>query len=264
MTTLAIRVPALRVKEVDGAPDVLGVETITVSNGSLTDDGAGAVTLVTGAAASSLTVTEEDNNPSVANVSEIRVTNGTLTDNGGGSVSIAIGGGSLEVKEIDGAPDVSGVSIVQVSNGTLTDNGGGNVTINTSAAAALVSGKVTRVAGDLSDATHGFVDATSMSITLTTGARRCLVSFSGTGYTSTTAVLSVDLNIDGAAVGGSLGTVVVSSNNTNQNVSFTHLTDVLTAAAHTFKIQYKSDAGTANLRASGTTPLILSVVELYT
>ncbi len=93
----AIRVPALRVKEVDGAPDVLGVETITVTNGTLTDNTGGAVTLAVGG--STLTVTEEDNNPSVAGVTEIRVTNGTLTDNTGGSVSIAIGAG--------GAPSTS-------------------------------------------------------------------------------------------------------------------------------------------------------------
>lgn len=87
----AIRVPALRVKEVDGAPDVNGVETITVPNGTLTDDGSGAITLTTGGG--SLTVKEIDGAPSVAGVSEIQVTNGTLTDNTGGSVTIAIGGG---------------------------------------------------------------------------------------------------------------------------------------------------------------------------
>ena len=35
----------LRVKEADGSPDVLSVATITVPNGSLTDDGDGAITL---------------------------------------------------------------------------------------------------------------------------------------------------------------------------------------------------------------------------
>tara|TARA_R100001163_G_scaffold2920_2_gene4442 strand:+ start:15146 stop:16345 length:1200 start_codon:yes stop_codon:yes gene_type:complete len=38
----------LRVKEVDGTPDVTTVKTITVSNGTLTDDGNGAVTIDTG------------------------------------------------------------------------------------------------------------------------------------------------------------------------------------------------------------------------
>ena len=38
----------LEVTEVDGAPDVRGVSKITVSNGTLTDDGAGAVTITTG------------------------------------------------------------------------------------------------------------------------------------------------------------------------------------------------------------------------
>jgi hypothetical protein len=39
---------ALTVKEVDGAPTVAGVSTIIVSNGTLTDDGGGEVTLTTG------------------------------------------------------------------------------------------------------------------------------------------------------------------------------------------------------------------------
>jgi hypothetical protein len=38
----------LRVKEVDGSPDVTTVKTITVSNGTLTDNGSGAVTINTG------------------------------------------------------------------------------------------------------------------------------------------------------------------------------------------------------------------------
>ena len=38
----------LEMTEVDGAPDVSGVSKITVSNGTLTDDGNGDVTLTTG------------------------------------------------------------------------------------------------------------------------------------------------------------------------------------------------------------------------
>jgi len=38
----------LRVKEADGSPDVAGVSEIVVSNGTLTDDGNGVVTLTTG------------------------------------------------------------------------------------------------------------------------------------------------------------------------------------------------------------------------
>ncbi len=37
----------LNVTEVDGSPNVFGVTKITVSNGTLTDDGAGSVTITT-------------------------------------------------------------------------------------------------------------------------------------------------------------------------------------------------------------------------
>lgn len=39
---------SLTVAEIDGAPSVAGVRTIRVSNGTLTDDGAGQVTITTG------------------------------------------------------------------------------------------------------------------------------------------------------------------------------------------------------------------------
>ena len=38
----------IEITEVDGTPDVRGVSKITVSNGTLTDDGNGAVTITTG------------------------------------------------------------------------------------------------------------------------------------------------------------------------------------------------------------------------
>lgn len=41
-------VPILRVKEGDGSPNVIGVQTIVVSNDTLTDDGSGQVTVTTG------------------------------------------------------------------------------------------------------------------------------------------------------------------------------------------------------------------------
>lgn len=39
----------LEVSEIDGSPDITGVQKILVSNGSLTDDGGGEITIVTGA-----------------------------------------------------------------------------------------------------------------------------------------------------------------------------------------------------------------------
>lgn len=82
---------SIEVKEVDGAPDVTGVSRIVVSNNSLTDNGGGQVTLVTGGG--SLEVKEVDGTPDVTNVTLITVTNGKLTNNGGGSISLDLSGG---------------------------------------------------------------------------------------------------------------------------------------------------------------------------
>ena len=122
------------VEEEDGSPSVDGVNKIKVTNGTLTDNGSGSVSLDLSGSAS-LTVTEEDNSPSVTSVSEIRVTNGTLTDNGSGSVSLDLSGtgGSITVKEADASPSVSSVTTIVVNNGTLTDDGSGQVTLDMTA-----------------------------------------------------------------------------------------------------------------------------------
>jgi hypothetical protein len=87
-------IAALEVKEVDGSPDVNNVTIIRVSNGTLTDNGGGQVTInTTGGGGTALTVKEVDGSPSVANVNTIRVSNGTLIDDGGGQVTITTGGG---------------------------------------------------------------------------------------------------------------------------------------------------------------------------
>lgn len=83
----------LTVEEADGSPSVKTVKKIKVSNGSLTDDGSGVVTISTGGGGGSLTVEEADGSPTVASVTKIKVSNGTLTDNGSGVVTVTTGGG---------------------------------------------------------------------------------------------------------------------------------------------------------------------------
>jgi len=62
----------LRVSEVDGSPDVYGVNWIVVSNGTLTDDGQGKVTITTGGGGGgSLTVKLSDDSVSVASVTTV-------------------------------------------------------------------------------------------------------------------------------------------------------------------------------------------------
>lgn len=61
---------ALTVKEADGSPNVSNVTTVVVSNGTLTDDGNGQVTLST--TSGTLTVQEADGSPSVASVTTLQ------------------------------------------------------------------------------------------------------------------------------------------------------------------------------------------------
>jgi hypothetical protein len=79
---------ALTVQEIDGAPLDAAVTVIRVTNGKLTDNGAGDVTLDLSGSGSALTVQEIDGTPSDTAVTVIKVSNGTLTDNGAGDVTI--------------------------------------------------------------------------------------------------------------------------------------------------------------------------------
>lgn len=126
--------------------------------------------------------------------------------------------------------------------------------------------RVVRTAGSLSTTSTSFVDATGLSITMTTGAKRCLVSFIGYVYHgSNQAGIYIQLDIDGTDQGGTFGLAgetTISGGNDAHNASFTYLTDVLTAASHTFKIQWRVTSGTGNMYADTQVPAVFSVVEL--
>lgn len=85
---------SITVREQDATPTVANVTEIRVPNGSLTDEGGGAVSITF---PSSLTVQEQDATPTVVGVTEIRVSNGTLTDEGGGAVSLDLGAAAVPV-----------------------------------------------------------------------------------------------------------------------------------------------------------------------
>lgn len=132
----------------------------------------------------------------------------------------------------------------------------------------LVSDKKKITAGNktgLTGTTFAVID-TGLNITLTTGARRCLVSWTLAGFNSSaSANNAVDVEIDSARVGGTHGLITLYSPgvNGNFNLSGTFLTDTLSAASHTFKLMFRVDAGTVTLFASTTVcPIIFSVAEL--
>lgn len=122
--------------------------------------------------------------------------------------------------------------------------------------------------GDLTTVSTTFVDATGLTVTLTTGAHRCLVIFAGTVFLNTNAQnIAVDLNIDGSRVGGTYGLVHNYQNGAgalNVNAGFSFLTDVLSAASHTIKLQFRVDSGTGGtgkIYASSVDPAIFQVIE---
>jgi len=128
---------------------------------------------------------------------------------------------------------------------------------------SLVSDKKTLTSGNITTTGTSFADiASGLNITLTTGARRCLVGLIAWGNNNTaSATDSTDVEIDGTRIGGTFG--LMSGKNTDHfSLAFTFLTDVLTAGSHTFKPQWKVDSGTGTLFASSTAPCIFFVQEL--
>ena len=133
------------------------------------------------------------------------------------------------------------------------------------AAAALASAVVRITSGDITSSSASFVDLTGVTVTMTTGAHRVLVTFSAlASATAGTVNMSFDLAIDGTRQGGAAGLTQGGSTagGINANPGFSYLTDVLTAASHTFKIQWLPTASGGKVFASATAPAVLSAVEL--
>lgn len=152
----------------------------------------------------------------------------------------------------------------------LAPDGAGGVEFRaeTGGAPTLASAKYKRTSGDYTTSSNTFVDvdATNLALTITTGARRVLVVLTASGYhTNTNDYIGLDVDLDGTRmIGGNFGLfihAVVGSEPTN--CSFSIVSDVLTAASHTFKLQYRrSSAGSTVLYGTGNAQLVFSVVEL--
>lgn len=130
-------------------------------------------------------------------------------------------------------------------------------------------GRVVRTAADyasLSSTSFVNVDATNMSITLTTGARRVFISVGCTAAMGTSVPHSIclDVTIDGTRQGQTFGLQAIDATaiGVAVNLSFSYLSDVLSAGAHTFKLQYRVTGGVLIIYASASvTPLTFSVIE---
>lgn len=111
------------VEDEDGAPSVVSPTTLKFSNGSVTDNGDGTVSIdVSGGGGGSITVKESDGSPSVNPVDTIAFSGATVTDDTGGQVTVTVtgSGSSLTVEEADGSPTDSAVTKIKFPNGSLS------------------------------------------------------------------------------------------------------------------------------------------------
>jgi hypothetical protein len=147
--------------------------------------------------------------------------------------------------------------------------GGGSATNLASARYVRTAGSYT-ITGAGSDS-FANVDGTNLSLAITTGARRVLIVVSATGTVNNAAgYIALDVSVDGTRLGAAGdGLVAVSQTPTASdalNLSFSHVTDVLTAASHTFNLMWRqgTTAHTSTLYGTTGVPLLsFSVVELY-
>lgn len=210
---------------------------------------------------------------------------GSSSGSGGTITDINSPAGTLSVTNPTGPTTSVDMPTTGVTAGSYGDSGNvGQFTVDaegrlTAAANVAISGgssgvvqasTVTITSGDLTTSSNTFVDLTGATITMTTGAHRCLVIFSASGHAPSggSENAAVDLAIDGTRQGQTYGLVInqgpSGGSNINMNFSFSYLTGSLSAASHTFKIQWRVDLGVAAtmFASAGVTPIVLTVIEL--
>jgi hypothetical protein len=107
------------------------------------------------------------------------------------------------------------------------------------------------------------VDASDLSVAITTNGRPVLVLVTGTAYNYNSGQeVYFDIAVDGSRLGGSQGLVGL-EDNVEHPLCMAVLVTGLSAASHTFKLQWKVDGGSGRFdSASGTTPIQLAAIEL--
>lgn len=100
------------------------------------------------------------------------------------------------------------------------------------------------------------IDATDMALTVTTGGGDFEFHFSGCVVNGTVSARTYfDVLVDGVAFAGDDGLLVVTSQSSASpvNASFSIRIPSLSAASHTFKVQWKVSAGTSTMHAGAGT-----------
>ncbi|MHB1131649.1 MAG: galactose-binding domain-containing protein [Chloroflexota bacterium] len=130
---------SLTVKEQDGAPSVANVSEIRVTNGTVTDEGGGVVSIEFGAAATDGAAIHDNEAGEIAALTEKATPvdgDWLLIEDSAASNAkkkIQVGNlpggtsGSLTVQDAGGSPSVANVTTIKLPDGNLVDEGGGVV-----------------------------------------------------------------------------------------------------------------------------------------
>lgn len=183
---------------------------------------------------------------------------------GGTGVTTVPSNGQLYIGDGDGAPTLA--TLTAGSNVTVT-NGAGSITIASSdAVGGTNAARVKRTAGNVTTTSTTLVDFTGASITLTTGANPVIVLWEASCENNdATGTVEFNVDIDGTLQLGTEGIAFVQHATAGEfmNCSFGILTDTLTAASHTVKLQWDVEtAGTGNTGCSANRACIFSVFEV--
>jgi hypothetical protein len=194
-------------------------------------------------------------------------------DDAGSETLMSAGGGGIAATIFDAKGDLIAASAADTAarlaagaNGTILEAQSGEATGLKWSALGKASYK--RTSADYTTTSNTFVDVdgTNMALTITTGARRVMVVFTGSVSHSTAAdYIGLDVDIDGAREGGTFGIVFMQGTpgNEPQNGSFTYITEPLSAGSHTFKLQWRRlSAGTITMHGTGNAYAKFAVVEL--
>lgn len=130
---------------------------------------------------------------------------------------------------------------------------------------SLAVGVTNLTGSDLTTTSSSYADVAGATVTISTGAHRVLIHATGTVYNSSSGANSnLTLCVDGTAVQGTKGYAIrqITGGSDTHGFSISWVSDVLTAASHTFKLQWKTDAGTLTLWLSGTANFQIAAMEL--
>ena len=145
-----------------------------------------------------------------------------------------------------------------------TDSSGVDVTIEGGASlAAAVSVQTSGADYTTTSAVYADIDGTNLSLTLTTGAHRCKVTWTaGITHSDTTQASNIDVLVDGTGLGSNgVWQYRATQNGQYQAWSWAYVTAALTAASHTIKLQWKTSGATLTVNRSAF-PNIFLVEEL--